>query len=355
MSTGYNFYILIALFILLLCAYFFMACIFLLRMSNFLKTKRQEKFISKWQDQIFNYLYSKDNPQNLISQIPRSKYKYLFSYLRTFLFNLKGDDLNRLKQLITETSLREYFFDNADKLSSRNRVEAIYFLRFIGTEETVNLLVKKLNTSNELIFRTAVESLAYLNAFGKINFILDIAKTRKNLTDDSILSMLLKFDKPVCPILAERLDTEKSTNILQIIITVLWHFKYAEALKKILNILFYSGDKLLIIESLRYLGEIENLDSVSALRFFLGHSKPEIRVAAIEAVGKIGDASLEDYIINKILDPELEVKIAAAKAMYKCSNKTEYKLLEYANNPSNRIESIIAQRIIMEKKILEND
>ena len=331
-----------------------MACIFLLRTSNFLRTKRQEKFISKWQDQIFDYLYSKDDPQNLISQIPKSKYKYLFSYLRTFLFNLKGDDLNRLKQLITETNLREYFFDNANKRGRRNKVEAIYFLRYIGTEETVNLLVKKLNTPNELIFRTAVESLAYLNSYGKINFILDIAKTKKNITGDSILSMILKFDKSICPILTERLDTEKSASILLIIITVLWHFKYAEALKKVLNILFYSGDKLLIIESLRYLGEIENLDSVSALRFFLGHSKPEIRVAAIEAVGKIGDASLEDYIINKILDPELEVKIAAAKAMYKCSTKTEYKLLEYANNPSSRIESIIAQRIIMERKILEN-
>lgn len=355
MSTGYNFYILVALFVLLQVAYFFMAIIFFLRAVNFFRTKRQEKFISKWQDHIFSYLYSNDNPQDLISLIPKSKYKYLFSYLRTFLFNLKGDDLNRLKQLITETSLREYFFSRADKLNRRDRVEAIYFLKYINTEKTVNLLIKNLNSPSELIFRTTVESLAYLNAYGKINLILDVAKTRKNLTSDSILSMILKFDKSICPILTERLDTEKSTKILLIIITVLWHFKYAEALKKVLNILFYGGDKSLIIEALRYLGEVENLDSINALRFFLGHSKPDIRVAAIEAVGKIGDASLEDYIINKMLDPELEVKIAAAKAMYKCSTKTEYKLFEYAKNPSSQIESVIAQRIIMEKRILEND
>ncbi|MCX6175141.1 MAG: HEAT repeat domain-containing protein [Ignavibacteriales bacterium] len=332
-----------------------MACIFLLRLVSFLKTRRQKKFISKWQDHIFNYLYSTENPLNLISRIPKSKYKYLFSYLRTFLFNLKGDDLNRLKQLITETSLREYFFNKLDKLSTKDKVEASYFLRYINTEETINLLVKKLNSPNKLIFRTAVESLAYLNAYEKINLIIDIAKKRKNLTSDSILSIILRFDKSICPILTERLDTEKSTHILLVIITVLWHFKYAEALKKILNILFFSGDKYLIIESLRYLGEVENLDSVNALRFFLGHSKPEIRVAAIEAVGKIGDTSLEDYIMSKMLDPEIEVKIAAAKAMYKCSIKTEYKLLGYAKNPLNQIESIIARRIIMEKRILEND
>ena len=339
----------------MLLAYFFMACIFLLRLVSFLKTRRQEKFILKWQDHIFNYLYSTEDPQNLISRIPKSKYKYLFSYLRTFLFNLKGDDLNRLKQLITETSLREYFFNKLDKLSIKNKVEASYFLRYINTEETVNLLVKKLHSSNKLIFRTTVESLAYLNAYEKINLIIDIAKKRKNLTSDSILSIILRFDKSICPILTERLDTEKSTHILLVIITVLWHFKYAESLKKILNILFFSGNKYLIIESLRYLGEVENLDSVNALRFFLGHSKPEIRVAAIEAVGKIGDTSLEDYIISKMLDPELEVKIAAAKAMYKCSNKSEYRLLGYAKNPSNQIESIIARRIIMEKRILDND
>lgn len=340
---------------LLLFAYFFMACIFLLRLLSFLRTRRQKKFATKWQDHIFNYLYSTDDPKNLISRIPRSKYKYLFSYLRTFLFNLKGKDLNRLKQLITETSLREYFFNKLDKLSIKNKVEACYFLRYINTEETIDLLVKKLNSPHNLIFRTTVESLAYLNAYEKINLIIDIAKKRKYLTNDSILSIILRFDKSICPILTERLDTEKSPQILLIIITVLWHFKYAEALKKVLNILFFNGDKYLIIESLRYLGEIENLDSVSTLRFFLGHSKPEIRVAAIEAVGKIGDRSLEDYIISKMLDPELEVKIAAAKAMYKCSTKTEYKLLGYAKSPLNQIESIIARRIIMEKRILDND
>jgi len=332
-----------------------MACIFVIRLGSFLKTRRQEKFISKWQDHIFNYLYSTEDPQNLISKIPKSKYKYLFSYLRTFLFNLKGDDLNRLKQLITGTSLQEYFFNKLHKLSTKKKVEAIYFLRYINTEDSINLLAKQLHSPSELIFRTAVEGLAYLNASGKINLVLNIAKKRKSLNSDSILSMILKFDKSICPILTERLDKEKSNQILLIIITVLWHFKYAEALKKVMNILFYSGDKYLIIESLRYLGEVEDLDSINALRFFLGHSKPEIRVAAIEAVGKIGDSSLEDYIINKMLDPELEVKIAAAKAMYKCSNKTEFKLLEYAKNRTNQIESIIAQRIIMEKKILEND
>ena len=332
-----------------------MACVLTIRLMNYIRNKRQEKFVSKWQDHIFDYLYSNLSPHELISQIPKSKYEYLFSYLRTFLFNLKGDDLDRLKQLITETTLREYFINKLSKHSRKKRVEAIYFLRFIHTEEVVDLLVKTLKTSNELIFRTTVESLAYLSAYKNINLILDLSKNRKYLTKESILSMIIKFDQSICPILTERLETEKSTDIILVIITLLWHYKYAGALKNILNILLYSGDKYLIIESIRYLGEVENLDSVNTLRFFLSHSKPEVRVAAIQAVGKIGDTSLEDNIIIKILDPELEVKIAAAKAMYKFSNKSEYKLLEYANKPSGQIESVIAKRIIMEKRILEND
>ena len=355
MSAGYNFYILIALFILLVSAYFFMMCVLIIRFINHIRNRRQEKFISKWQDHLFDYLYSNQNPHELISLIPKNKYKYLFSYIRTFLFNLKGDDLDRLRQLITETSLHEYFINKLKKLSRKKRIEAIFFLRFINTEEVINLLVKTLKTHDELIFRTTVESLAYLRAYKNINLILDLSKERKYLTKESILSMIIKFDQSICPILTKRLETEKSTEIILVIITLLWHFKYTDALKNILNILFYTGDKHLIIESIRYLGEVENLDSVNALRYFLSHSKPEIRVAAIQAVGKIGDTSLEENIIVKILDPELEVKIAAAKAMYKFSSKSEYKLLEYANNPPGQIESIIAKRIIMEKKILEND
>lgn len=295
------------------------------------------------------------NPQDLISRIPKSKYKYLFSYIRTFLFNLKGDDLDRLKQLITETSLSKYFINKLNKHSRKKRVEAIYFLRFINTEEVVNLLVRTLNKPNELIFRTTVESLAYLRAYKYINLVLDLSKKRKYLTKDSLLSMIIKFDQSICPLLTKRLEKEKSIEIILVIITLLWHFKYAGALKNVLNVLFYGGDKNLIIESIKFLGEVENLDSINALRFFLSHSKPEIRVAAINAVGKIGDTSLEENIIKKILDPELEVKIAAAKVMYKFSIKSEYKLLEYANKPSGQIESIIAKRIIMEKRILEND
>ena len=319
-----------------------------------MRKKRHDKFISIWQNNILEYLTSDAEPEEIISLIKKSNYSNLISYLASFVVNLKGDDLNQLKKLITEKKLRTYFIKHLKSFRKKKQIEAIYFLRFVRSENAVGLITDKLTDPNISIFRTAVESLAYMNAIDMIDLILDAAKSRKDITTESILSIIIKFDRSICASLIKRLAKEQSTEIQQVIITVLWHFKYAEAIDVVLKILIYSGNKNLILESIKYLGEIENLDSINTLRFFLSHSKPEIRAAAIRAISQIGDTSLEDKIIEMIHDNNIEVKIAAAHAMYNGSHNAKSKLSEIAWTSKDKEEATVTNRIILEKRILEN-
>lgn len=354
MNGRFYLYILLAIFTLLFITSFFLVCILILRFFKQLSEKRQNKFISKWQIKIFEYISSESKPASLISLIPKSHYNNLIIYLRTFLFNLKGSDLERLKELFTEPRLSSYFIKNLKSRKRKKRVRAIYFLRFAKTTEVIDLLDKELDSPNELIFRTAVESLAYLNANEKINRILDLAAKRKDLNADSILSMINKFDKAICPTLTKRLEVEKSNKILHVMIAILWHHKYAEANKEVLQILIYTADKNVTLEAIRYLGEVEDVSSLNSLRLGLNSSRPDVRVSAIQSISKIGDVSLEDNIIEKFNDPQLEVKMAAARAMYKFSSKGKAKLYELSNLTSNRVEVVIAKRIFIERRIFGN-
>lgn len=354
MFSGQNLYFLIALTFFLLLTYIFMASLLFLRMITYLKKRQLDKFISKWQYDVLEYLTTKADPKTIISKIPKSKYPNLIVFLASFLLNLKGDDLEQLKVLITDCHLKSYFIKNLGSFRKKKQIEAIYFFRYVKSKDVIGILANKLSDPNELIFRTTVESLAYLNAVDLIDRILDSAKTRKYFTTDSILSMIIKFDRPVCAHLTKRLAAEQDHQIQKIIITVLWHFKYTEALDVILKILVYSGNKSLILESIQYLGEIENLDSVNPLRFFLNHSSAEIRAAAIRAISKIGDTSNEDKIIERISDCNIEVKIAAAYAMYNGSRQAKSKLFELAWSSTDKETATVANRIILEKRILEN-
>ncbi len=354
MLSGQQLFFLIALSLFLLLTYFFMISLLFLRFVNYIRKKRQDKFAAKWQNIILEYITSNADPQTVISRIPKSNYSNLIFFLASFQANLKGDDLEQLRKLISENSLRAYFIKHLKSFQRKKQIEAIYFLRFIKSPDVLALLVEKLSHPNELIFRTSVESLAYLNAVELIDRILDIAKSRKYFTSDSILSMIIKFDRSICVPLTKRLVAEQDFEIQQVIITVLWHFKYEEAIDVVLNLLIYSGNKNLILESIKYLGEIENLDSVHSLRFFLAHSRADIRAAAIRAITKIGDTSLEDKIIDAIHDDNTEVKIAAANAMYYGTRKAKSKLFEIAWNSTNKEEATVANRIITEKRILEN-
>lgn len=354
MISGHYLYFLIALTFFLALTYVFMSSLLFLRMLHYFGTKRQNKFESFWQDDILEYVTSKADPQTIISKIPRSYYPNLITFLSAFFLHLKGEDLEQLKKLITESHLKAFFMKNLKSFRKKKRIEATYFLRYIKSDDVVSLLSYELNESNETIFRTAVESLAYLCEVSLVNQILDAAKSRKQFTSDSILSMLIKFDSSICEPLSKRLAVEKDFEIQQIIITILWHFKYAAALDTVLKILMYSGAKSLILESIKYIGEIENIDSVHSLRFFINHSRADIRAAAIRAISKIGDTTNEDKIIKRINDEDIEVKIAAANAMYNGSKEAKAKLFELAWHSPDKIVSTVANRIILEKRILEN-
>jgi len=346
MQKDFFLFILITTFTLLFLTSIFLIAILILRLFAYLEAKNESR--------IFDYIYGSETSQNLVSLISPYRYSNLLSYCRNLLFNLKGADAERLVGLLNDPKIIKYIFRLHKSWRKKKRIRGIYFFRFIKSSGVVDVLMEELKSRDELIVETAIESLAYLNCYEKINEILDIVSGHRDINADMLFSLINKFDKSICPIITGRLATEKSGIILQVILAILWHHKYSDAKEIVMSLLSKTRDDKVILEIIKYLEEIEDPDTMHMLEMALKSSRAEVRIAAIKAVSKIGLGSLDDLIIEKFHDTQLAVKIAAAKALLKHSEKGKKMLFELTKSNSERVDVIIAKRVFMERRVSGN-
>ncbi|MCH6576158.1 MAG: hypothetical protein IH795_13340, partial [Bacteroidetes bacterium] len=95
---------------------------------------------------------------------------------------------------------------------------------------------KKLKHENEMVFLSCALSLARMNESDSLDDILNESVRFNNISRDTLLSVLLEYDKSVSENLSMRIDVEKSLWLKSIIIAALRHFKYAHACTLILPI-----------------------------------------------------------------------------------------------------------------------
>jgi len=347
-STGH---VLTVIFILLVFIYLLILFILIIRILEQVRERRQKNFIKRWEEKIFEYLADKGNPISIIHLFPKSSYKYLLQNLRGYLRTLKGNDWTKLSKLINDTKIYDYLLS---QLSSKRKKKLIFGAYYLGLAKSTRakfILRKKLEHKNEIVFLSCAISLARMNESDSLDDILNEVVKFKKISRDTLLSVLLEYDESVCEKLFIRLDVEKSLWLKALIISALRHFKYTPAAPVILPILVKEESIELVIESIKYFGEIEYLDASTAIRFFLIHSRPDIKAEAIKAAVKIGAGGLETRIWSLIYDTDRNVKVTAAEAMYGFSDNSKDKLKQLAYSIPNTIESSVARMIISEKTI----
>ena len=312
---------------------------------------KQKNFGKKCEEKIFEYYADDRNPISTIRLFRRSSYKYLLQYLSGYLLTLKGNDWTKFSKLINETKLYDYLLSQLRSIRKKKIIFGAYYLGLAKSTEAKVILRKKLKYKNEMVFLSCALSLARMNGTDSLDDILNQAIKFKKISRNTLLSILLEYDVSVCEKLFMRLDIEKSLWLKSIIISALRHFKYTRAASLILLILVKEESVEMVIESIIYFGEIEYLDASTAIRFFLLHSRPDIRAEAVRAAVKIGAVGFENRIWSLIYDKDRHVKVTAAEAMYGFSDNSKNKLKQLAYSMPNTIESSVARMIISEKTI----
>jgi hypothetical protein len=312
---------------------------------------KRKNFVKIWENKITEYLADNGNPISTINLLPKSSYKYFLQNLSGYLITVKGEDWIKLSKLINDTKIYNYLISHLRSRRNKKLIFGAYYLGLAKSTEAKFILRKNLRHKNLIVFLSSAVSLARMNELASLDDILNEAAKFKKLSRDILLSVLLDFDESVCKKLLMRLDVEKSSWLKAIIISALKHFKYIPAATLILPILVKENSVEIIIESIKYFGEIEYMDASTAIRFFLMHSHSEIRVESIRAAAKIGSAALENRIWSLLFDKDRNVKVTAAEAIYDFSTNSKDKLKQLAYSIPNTIESSIARMIISERTI----
>jgi hypothetical protein len=339
--------------VLILFVLIYLLVLFIL-MARFLEQTRkmvERNFILRWEEMIFEYLSTDKSPQDTIVLFTRYSYKYLLQFLRSYLLTLKGSDKEKLMRLINETVLYDYLIKHLKSIRKKRIVFGAYFLGLAKSIAAAYELKNRLKFDGELVFVTRAMSLARINALDALDEIFKQAKKFKDLTKDTILYIILEYDDLVCDNLTKRLDEEDSIVNKSIIVTALSNFKYLSAAPKIVEMLAKESDKGMIIDMLRYLGEVEFIDASEKLEAYLQVPDPDIKTEAIKTVSKIGDTRLEDKIWELIQDKNRTVKVTAADALYEISDKSRERLKDLENTMPNSLESSIAKMIIEQRAI----
>jgi len=347
-STGH---VLTVVFILLASIYLLISFTLIIRILEKLRERKRKYFVIRWEEKLFEYVADNENPISIINLFPKSNYKYLLQNLSGYLLNLKGKDWINLSKLINETKLYDYLLSQLCSKIEKKLIFGAFYLGLAKSTKAKFILRKKLNHKNEMVFLSCALSLARMNESDSIDDILNESVKFKKISREALLYVLLEYDESVCEKLFTRIDVEKSLWLKSIIISALRHFKYTPAAPLILPILVKEESIELVIESIKYFGAIEYLDASTAIRFFLIHSRPEIKAEAIRTAVKIGTAGLENRIWSLIYDADRNVKETAAEAMYGFSDTSKGKLKRLAYSLPNTIESSIARMIISEKTI----
>ena len=339
--------------VLILLVLIYLLVLFILMVRYLEQTRKmvEKNFILRWEDRIFDYLSTDKTPQDLIKLFNKYGYKYLLQFLRGYLITLKGADKEKLMKLITDTQLFNYVYNKLKTSNKRKIVFGAYYLGLAKANAAVNELKNKLAYNDELVFVTCATSLARINAVDALDEIFEGTTKFKGLTKDTFLSIMLEYDDKVCESLTKRLEQETSTENKSIIITTLRHFKYLSAAPTIMKLLSEETSKDLIIDILKYLGDVEYIYASKELEFYLQVPDPDIKSAAIKAVQKIGDSSLESKIWDLIKDKNRNVKVTAAEALYDISEGSRERLKNIEYTMPDTVESSIARMVLEERAI----
>jgi HEAT repeat protein len=109
------------------------------------------------------------------------------------------------------------------------------------------------------------------------------------------------------------------------------------------------GDPLARAEAARQLGEFRRSAALEALYLAAGDGEPSraVRVAAIEAIGWVRDPSFAVAVANRLSDPAVDVRIAAAATLGRLGNRQvlEPLVTAMANDPDPRVRAAAANAI----------
>ncbi|MFW5976820.1 MAG: HEAT repeat domain-containing protein [Bacillota bacterium] len=292
------------------------------------KEKKYKKYHDKWEPVIDRYLNKEYSLEETAANFNK-KYNILYRFFKPYLINLDGKKFYRLKELIKELKLNDFFLEKLKNGNNNEKIKAATFLGIINEFRSLPYLKDLLKSDNDYLVNTSIRAIAEI---GEKDLFLPVIKTilsRTHLTYEAVTEIIIKFGEDICQYIITLLKKwlEGDFNfkevfevpefqIISLFIDVLGYFRYSPGVKIMENILKNSSNSEILIHIFKALIKIKYPLDID-LKQYLFHEDWVVRSQCAKFVGMIQDKKYVSELKQLVNDDKWWVKYYAASSLWR--------------------------------------
>lgn len=360
---------------------FFLAAIVFLRLKADREERAYRLYEKKWEPIYIDYILGKSELDYVKNQFLKNKrYKFYRRFFTPYLEMLDGKDFEATKALCREISIIGHYRQKLLKRNLYDKATAAKMLGDFRCYQSVPDRIRMLKSKNHLLVLAAAQGLAVSNNPRAFRPVLKALLSNTYFTYEGTTEILSRFGSEICPPITKLLDeysrgvipaalklprkkksvfgsllpeaktdTVNHTLLVIILIDLLGHYRYAEALL-VLNRLFERADTETIVHILKAFLRIGKLPVAYDPGLYLNHEDWVIRNFAIQATKMALDEDLIPKLEQLLNDENWWVRYHAARAIMAFGD-TGYSLLTLRADGTETKAATIAAYVLASKEV----
>ncbi len=360
---------------------FFLAAIVFLRVKVDREEREYKICEEEWEAIYISYILGKSELDYVKNQFLKTKrYGFYQRFFTPYLEMLDGKDFEATKELCREISIIGHYRKKLLKRNLYDKATAAKMLGDFRCYQSVPERIRMLKSKNHLLVLAAAQGLAVSNNPRAFRPVLKALLSNTYFTYEGTTEILSRFGSEICKPITALLDeysrgiipatlkpprkkkstfgsllpkakaaTVNRTLLVIILIDLLGHYRYAEALP-VLNRLLVRADTETIVHILKAYLRIGKLPAQFNPELYLVHDDWVIRNFAIQVSKMAPDEELIPKLDQLLDDENWWVRYHAAKAILALGS-AGYSLLTLRANGSETESATIAAYVLASKEV----
>ncbi|RKX94839.1 MAG: hypothetical protein DRP84_05985 [Spirochaetes bacterium] len=305
-----------------------------------LKSKKAQRYYSI----IYDFILDKIRLKEL--QKKKLKKTILTDVFVKIISIIVGEKQLKLKNAVKELELIEVIEKGLHSILPSKRVKACYLLGLLGMKEHSRLLIPALRDYNPRVISSAIIALGEIRDINTVPEIISILPFCLE-AHAWLISAVLPFFGPdiyefIKPYLKANILHERKLILL---IKVVSNLRIAHSIRDLENIYLNTESLDVKIAALNAIGKINDVISIKIVFNALNDKTWEIRAVAANIVGSMSLKGASSRLIPLLNDKSWYVRRNAANALAKMGKLGIYTLLNYMNQKDKFARDMIAQTL----------
>lgn len=220
-----------------------------------------------------------------LPKVTQSDYPAIMGAALDILRNIRGADSARVIDVLRLGNLEAFLRRTARSGLRGQRIQAISLLGYVETPENIDCLVACADDRNIYVQMAALRALARFRGKDRVNEVVEVLRKTRSGSSILLTEILSRFGPDAVPALLRLAARESATQVR--------------------------------VAAVKAVGLIGERSSAAAVANLFGDETSAVRTAAVEALARLGDIRFSDLFLERMTDPDPAVRAAAIQAVGK--------------------------------------